>query len=239
MRDEKQAALLRLQDSDLPDRTPFCPSDQQVAEYFDHRVPETESTQIERHLADCRHCRARVGIIQRLDAGVTDVRISEETLAAAKQTAGSGTPGRFRAGPAWATAAAVVAVLAVVLPGQLTGPGEQSISKAPLPVESRQLRSYATPGIVIQVLNPAPGSVVAAGSVLEWAGVANAVYYEVSVMSRLGDIVLSERVDEPAWLLDQMAPLESGMHYYFRVLALMPDGRIAQSPHVEFQVAWE
>jgi hypothetical protein len=42
MNDHKHIELLTLQAAELTERTPFCPKDQQIAEYFEEQLPEAE-----------------------------------------------------------------------------------------------------------------------------------------------------------------------------------------------------
>jgi hypothetical protein len=42
MDDQNHISLLRLQSAELTGRTPFCPENQVIAEYFDAELPQTE-----------------------------------------------------------------------------------------------------------------------------------------------------------------------------------------------------
>ena len=108
MDDHKYTELFILQSSELTGLTPFCPEDQQIAEYFELKLPRDEQAQLERHLVDCSFCLARVGILGRLESDRPDIRIPGEVLATAKAIAGSGQGRWRRLTPAWAVAALIV-----------------------------------------------------------------------------------------------------------------------------------
>lgn len=238
MSDEHHAELLQLQKADLGVRTPFCPEDQQIAEYFDGGLPAVEKASLERHLAECRDCRARVGVIQRMEAGPADLRIPGEVLASARQIAGPPVTQRIRAAPAWAAAALLVVSLALFM-NDRPGTSQALPEAAGTGDETRLIRS-ASPVIGgIQVLNPAPGAAVRQGATLKWITVPDSLHYDVFVQSRVGDVILTERVREAHWTVDRALSERAQGPYYFRVVAYLPDGRKLQSRHVPFELRAE
>mgnify|MGYP001826244833 FL=1 len=62
MDDYQHTNLLVLQSAELTERTPFCPEDREIAEYFDGQVVEAVRRSTEHHLDTCRFCRARIGM---------------------------------------------------------------------------------------------------------------------------------------------------------------------------------
>lgn len=238
MSEEYQTALLQLQEAALESRTPFCPEDQQIAEYYDGGLRADEKVSLERHLSECRHCRARIGVIGRVEAGPADVRIPGVVLASARQMAGSRPIRRFRRVAAWAAAALVIMSLAAIVnnypgkTGALPEPGKSSI-------DTREVRSVNRAASTIQVLSPSPGAEVLPGSTLEWAAVPDSLRYDVFVLSSVGDIILTERVHGTDWILDRADSLPAGGPYYFRVVAYLPDGQLIQSRHIAFTVQGE
>ncbi len=76
MDEQNHKKLLKLQSTELTERTPFCPEDQLIAEYFDGYLPQAEFDRLERHLSDCRFCLARLGVLERIDQNPGNIRIS-------------------------------------------------------------------------------------------------------------------------------------------------------------------
>jgi hypothetical protein len=100
--------LLRLQSAELAARTPFCPEDQVIAEYFDCNLTRPETEKLERHLTDCHFCLAHIGVLERLEESSSNRRIPGEVLATAKQLTHKTKVHRPAMAPAWAAAAVVV-----------------------------------------------------------------------------------------------------------------------------------
>ena len=236
MRQKITAELLKLQGSDLADRTPFCPDDQRIAEYFDGGLKPLERDGLEGHLAECRHCRARVGVLQRVLADSADQHIPGDVLSDAKRMAGSSASRRFKSAPAWAAAAVLLAVTSVMVVSDRSGapPAETG----PNGTETRQVRSVNSQAGAIRILNPLPRAEVRPGARLEWATVPDSLYYDVYVLTAEGDVIVVQRVWQADWVLDQSHFTEDRASYYFRVVAYMPDGRKLQSRHVPFELQW-
>jgi hypothetical protein len=228
--------LLRLQSAELMARTPFCPEDQVIAEYFDCDLANAETEKLERHLSDCHFCLARIGVLERLEENSSNKRIPEKVLATAKQLAHKAPVRRPAMAPAWAAAAMVVIALFAIIKGN-RGP-EPGISPVVPPIEeySRQLRNVNRLASDINVLNPLPGAGIAPGSLIEWAAVPGNLHYNISVLSNSGDVLWTERLERTDWVLDESLGLAAGSQYYFRVDALLPDGSSLRSKHVVFQV---
>jgi hypothetical protein len=240
MDDYNYTELFRLQSAELAGGTPFCPEDQEIAEYFDGDLAQAESTRLERHLADCRFCLARIGILERLEDSRISRRIPEAVLATAKKMAHR-VPGR-RPGlaPAWAAAAVVViALFTIVSRNQESIPESGTASSvAPSTEESsRQLRTVNRVATDLDVLTPAPGADIYPGSLIQWAEVPNNVHYNIFVVSTAGDVLWTERVAGTEWVLQEALHLAAGGEYYFRVEAQLPDGRRVSSKSLAFRVA--
>jgi len=223
--------LLRLQSAELTESTPFCPEDQVIAEYFDCDLARSESEKLDRHLTDCRYCLARIGILERLEENRSDKRIPEAVLASAKQLRHDAPAHRPSMAPAWATAAVVVIALFAVIKST-EGPGPAPATGE----DSRQLRNIERTASDLVVLTPQAGADISPGSPIEWAEVPGNLHYDIFVLSNSGDVLWTERLKDPGWVLDESLSLETGSQYYFRVEALMPDGRSLRSKHVVFQV---
>jgi hypothetical protein len=239
MDEQNHKKLLQLQSAELTERTPFCPEDQLIAEYFDGGLPHTEFARLERHLSDCRFCLARLGVLERLDQNPGNIRISGNVLASAKQMTRKAPARRVRGAQAWATAAVVVlALFTIVNNGRDSEPEPGAI---PIPVlateaNNRQLRTAGRMASSLNVLHPEPGAGIAAGSLIEWAEVPGNIHYDIFVLSHTGDVLLTERLEGTDWVLDETLHLTAGSKYYFRVEAQLPDGSSVSSQHVNFKV---
>jgi len=232
--------LYKLQFADLTGRTPFCPEDQEIAEYFDGELAETEHSKLEHHLTACRFCLARIGVLERLEQNSNQRRIPESVLATAKQMSPRVPVRRPRLAPAWASAAVlVIALFFIVTNNQSPAPvpGSESSAVPSSGENSRQLRSVKRDAIDLDVLIPAQGSDIQPGSLIQWAAVPGNLHYNIYVLSRAGDVLWTERLGGTEWELQESLHLAAGNKYYFRVEASLADGRTVSSKHVVFGIA--
>lgn len=240
MDDHKYTELLNLQSAELTGSTPFCPEDQQIAEFFDDDLNDAERIVLERHLTDCRFCLARIGLLERLAENPGNKRVPEAVLATAKQMTHPLPVRRLRRAPAWAAAAVVVlALFMIVSKNQQTAlePGAGPTALSPTGQDSRQLRSVNRDALALNVLIPAPGADIKPGSMIQWAEVPGNLHYNIYVLSTAGDVLWTERLGGTYWKLNESLQLAAGGSYYFRVEAQLPDGRTVSSKHVVFGIA--
>jgi hypothetical protein len=227
----------KLQRLPLTDKTPFCPGDQEIAEYFDVHLDRRSRAALVRHLADCRFCQARVGILERLATGVGSRKVPGDALARAKQLPLGRSRRSVRHAPALAAAAVVVLALTLVVGSQR--------EPAPVPAEtppaaeygSRELRSLRRSPSGVDLLAPAPGADLRPGSIVRWAKVPGHLHYTIHVLSRTGDVLWTERLEENEWALRDAPQFEPGKDYWFRVEAMLADGRSLTSKHLAFRIA--
>lgn len=235
--------LAILQSAELAGPTPFCPEDGQIAEYYDEVLPADELGTLERHLADCRFCLARVGMLQRLEQDRAARRVPEDVLATAKALRDG--PGR-RSGTAPFWAAAAVLVIAVgalyqLFPlGQLGQLGQDALpwNHADEPSSHvRGTRIIDAGAIGPRFLSPSEGvSVVAGGDPFRWTPVPNSLYYQVRIVSDAGDLLWQERVDGTEWQLPAGLSLSPGVEYFVRVDAYLTDAKALQSDYLLFRL---
>ena len=240
MDDHKYTKLLRLQSAELTGSTPFCPEDQQIAEYFDGDLEEAEHIILERHLTDCRFCLARIGLLERLEENPSNKRVPEAVLATAKQMTHQTPERRMRRAPAWAAAAVlVIALFTIVSKNQepILAPGVSPSALTSTGQNTRQLRSVNRDAMDLNVLIPAPGAAINPGSLIQWAEVPGNLHYNIFVLSKAGDVLWTQRLKGNEWVLHESLHLAAGSKYYFRVEAQLLDGRSISSKHVAFQVA--
>jgi hypothetical protein len=233
----KHAELLKLQSSELTGRTPFCPEDQQIAGYFEGGLPGDERVTLEMHLADCRYCQARIGLLNQLEVYGDSAPVSELDLAAAKQLGNRVHASGWKRKGQWAAAAMVVIAVASVINYRLStgeAPGANPAAEA-----GRQLRSIDRNATRLDVLIDAPSSAVTAGSSVRWAEVSGNIHYNVYVLSADGDVLLKQRTSDTEWILQRDLRLTTGDDYFLRIEAVLPDGGTLNSRHIHFKAsAW-
>ena len=234
----KHTGLLILQSAELTGRTPFCPENQVIASYFDGGLGREQRDTLERHLADCRFCLARIGILNRLQTEGDAAPVSEEDLAAAKLLARKAPARNWRRMGQLAAAAVIVLGVALVLNTRLMTvetPGAGPVSD---PVESgRQLRSIDRNATRLEVLIDAPSGAVTPGSAVRWAEVSGSIHYNIHVLSADGDVLLTERAQVTEWTLPGELQLNPGSDYFLRIEAVLPDGGTLNSRHIRFKAA--
>ncbi len=230
--------LLKLRTGDPGERTPFCPDDRDIAAWFDAVLADDRRAVLERHLADCPYCRARIGVLGHLDTSSESTPASGEMLAAAKRLGQRAPARRAAAIGRWASAA--VLVLAIALVFRILPPTETDSGVLPPidPVDgSRQLRSIDQDAMRLEVLIDDPVDAVGRGSTVRWSEVRGSVHYTVHVLSADGDVLLSERTGTPEWAFAEGPDLAVGESYFLRIEAVLPDGGTVNSRHIHFRAA--
>ena len=238
MDDQNHIELLRLQSTELTGSTPFCPEDQEIAEYFDGDLAKAERTRMERHLTDCRFCLARIGILERLEENRTNKRIPGAVLATAKQMRKKAPPRWPRKAGGWATAAVVMITIFTIANRNQEPTVEPGATPPVVPsaeANSRQLRSVARVVTDLNVLTPTPGADILPGSLIQWAEVPGNLHYNIFVLSHAGDVLWTERLADTEWALLESIQLTEGDKYYFRVEANLQNGRTVSSKHLAFR----
>ena len=225
MEELKHIDPLVLQSTELTDRTPFCPDDLLIAEYFDGVIPDQERQKLEHHLADCRYCMARIGMLNRQQDDTPDGHVSGQVLASAKALAKCAAPRRLRKAPTWATAAVVVLGVLFV-----------SLYKPANEPEPPQLRNIDRTENNFEVFLPGPEYVISPGSLIRWAELSADSHYTVYVLSDAGDVLWTEHLQNNEWKLREQLQLDSDGVFFFRVEAELPDGRIVSSSHLALRL---
>lgn len=212
--------------------TPFCPSDDALAAYFDANFDGPEQTALQRHLADCTWCQGRVGMLSRL-ADEQQVTVDSELLAEAKHLGQNTRTPRWRRAPAWATAAVVFLTAGIWI-------GQQQLPTPPAAEgldSSRQVRTIDRPTIAPELLWPVEGAVVSPEALkVRWSGVTGSLHYEVFLLSDAGDLLAHERVEENTWTAPAELKLEPGGEYFVRIEARLPGAGNTSSEHTAFRV---
>ncbi len=239
MDDHTHTELAILQSAELGGRTPFCPEDRQIAEFYDELLPADERATLERHLVDCRFCLARVGMLQRLEQDRGARSIPEDVLATAK-TLKHEPVHRSKATPFWAAAAVLAIAVGVfyqLFPlGQL---GQDALPRTHLDEPSssvRETRTIDPAAIGPRFLSPSEGvTLVADDSLFRWTPVPNSLYYQVRIVSDAGDLLWQQRVDGTEWRLPDGLNLSPGVECFVRVDAYLTEAKSLQSDYLLFR----
>jgi hypothetical protein len=195
-------------------RTRFCPDDSDVAGFVDGTLPEAGRVSIRRHLPDCPACVQRVGLLTRLLREQADTA----TLTSARRPQGIAYK--------WAAAASVILAVGWVtwFPVQDTDDFR----------ETRAIESRLTPP---EILAPAPATPASReGFVIRWTEVPGSLYYEVRIVTEVGDLLLQQRVDQTEWVIGKELEFQPGREYFIRVDAYLSDAKTIRSEHVPFRL---
>jgi hypothetical protein len=189
-----------------PEETPpGHPESEEVAAYLDRTLALADRARVEAHLAECAECRQELVEVSRL-----------------LESAPQGEAGRRRA-PALAAAAAAAAAVAAVLllrPAEIPVPrGEVLRSDPPAAVEG-------VPTIPARA--PAEGAAVPGGGLaFAWGGAGDDALYRLTVSDEAGTAHWTGTTADTLLALPAGTTLEPGRAYFWRVDALLPDGRSA------------
>ena len=238
MDQQKLTALLR-QNPELPERTTFCPENRLIAQYSDATLSVHEHKRVQKHVSECVYCQSQLGAIARAFQEDSCVLVDEDLLASDKQLAHKN-PARWqKMAPRWAAAAVLVMALLMTVDKnqRLVEPWVQAPTASLSDDNSRQLRGVQRNATNLEVLNPTQGADIKPGSLLQWADIPGALHYDIFVLSNTGDVLWTQRLVGNDWVLDGTLQLTSGNQYFFRVEALLPDGRSVSSRHVVFKVS--
>ena len=224
-----------------PARAPDCPDEHVVAGYVDGGLHLTACREFERHLADCPHCLALVGLLGRERDAAALEPVPDLVVARARALVTEREPRRSKFAPRWKFvpqwAAAAALVLAVPLLLQL-GRNQDSGFEGQGRPEPAATRALAPADGGPQVLTPGAGAALDAGGLtFRWTEVPDTPYYDVRIVTDAGDVVIEERVTGTSWQPRVQLDLRPGAAYYVHVDAY-PGGEVAvSSDHVPFTVA--
>ena len=212
----KLTALLRRSAINPGVSTRFCPDDETVAGFVDDNLDAATRHSVTQHLYDCSACAHRVGQV---------VRFLREDEVSTQAAAHRGSRWRQGALP-WATAATVLIML-----------GWLSVPSTIPEHEYVDTRNLAYGPVAPEILAPTSGIFASDGATyIRWTEVPGAADYDVVIVTDIGDVVVSKRVDEPRLLIGNDLGLEPGRDYYVRVDAHLADEQSIRSEHIPLQV---
>ena len=213
--------LLRESNAAVSECTAFCPDDQVIAAYVDDILDAAAQDLVDRHLFECQACVNRVGLLANIVDGLDS---SDEHVHA---------PARIPAAPHWAIAASVliaVGLMSWVYRAQLEPAVETSGAV-------RATRSTNSAHGVPELLAPRPTVIEANDEfVFRWTDVPGSLYYDVRIVSDIGDLVDVQRIRTTEWRLDRSLHLEPGRDYFIQIDAYQTDFRPVSSDHLLFRL---
>jgi hypothetical protein len=236
---QKLTALLHQQDTEIAERTPFCPDDHEIAAYFDHKPHHPDSEISEHHMANCGYCLARVAVLAQLHKNADDEQIPESLLATAGQF-GHQPRRRLHYAPAWAAAAVVIITLFTIAGRGPTLAPDASVqfpSASPTGEDVRQIRNINRSKLAPTILSPAKGAIVRSEDLtIRWSGVPGSLYYDIRLVNAEGLMIWQDRLEETELHLPSRLELISGEQYFVRVDAYLAEAKSISSRHVPFTI---
>ena len=203
--------------------TPFCPDDHEIAGFVDGALNKSAREHIERHLPDCQACVGRVGLLTRL--------VREPAAGDQRKVVKSKTRDWKQTAPQWAIAASVI--LAV---GYLAGTSNFTADTDPA-TEYQTTRILDSQIAAPEILAPMSGFIGKRdGLLIRWTDVPGTSYYEVRVVSDVGNLVTAQRVDGTEWTISRDLNLESGREYFIRVDAYLTHAKPISSQFIPFSL---
>lgn len=218
-----------------PGRSPDCPDEGRIAGYVDGGLDDAWRQELERHLADCGHCLALVGLLSRERHPSKVEPVPSQLLARAGARLKTEPRHAWRFAPQWAAAAALVlAVPLLVQLGRSPDAGLEGQGRPAPPV----IRKFDTPPDGLQVQVTGAGSAVDARRVeFSWTAVTGSPYYDVRIVTDEGDVVVRERVTDTNWRLPAQVRLQPGAEYFVHVDAYPSGDKAVSSEHIPFRIS--
>ena len=229
-----------------------CPTEQQLAEYADQQSIGADRHVIELHLVGCDRCLRQVGFLVR-NPDAEPPKVPEHLLERAKRL-GSRKPRKLVFPWGWATVAtgALAALLVIFMtgsrPDQQVAPTavqgnsaavlQPSTPVAPSPVGETSAERGIKAGTPQQLLQfPQAGQTVAAVDLtFRWSGAANALFYELQVLSDDGDVIWETETKSNSAKLSGRVHLSKGRTYYVRLKIHGSQDQIEESKTIPFVV---
>jgi hypothetical protein len=218
-----------------PERSPPCPDEHEVAGYVDGGLDESARAQVERHLADCGHCLALVGLLSQEQHEEQAEPVPGVAAKPARVIETHRPQRRGWLAPQWAAAAALV--LAVPLLMQLSRNLDRGAEGQGRPDPSATRIAGPTASEGLQVLSPRAGATVdSRGLMFRWTEVAGTPFYDVRIVTDAGDVVVEQRVTDTTWRPPETVEFEPQAEYFVHVDAFPSGDKAVSSDHVLFLI---
>jgi hypothetical protein len=214
---------------------PDCPDELQVAAYVDGTLTASERQDLARHLADCGHCLAMVATLcaERRPDRTSAADVPSRPVAARHPPA-LGAPssiGTSWLSPRWAAAAALF--VALPLGFYLGASRDEAQRVGSVPVARTLVTGHGTPQVLVETIETGPNADKLSFS---WTPVEGSPYYDVRIVTDVGDVVIEQRVTGTSWRPPPRLALQAGRDYYVHVDAYPAGDMPVGSGHVGFTV---
>jgi len=240
-----------------------CPDEESLAAFAESRLTGRPLERVRGHVAGCRNCLDALAFLVRLESSGEGPDVPEELLERGRRVvAPRPAPplAWLRWGTLMATSTAAVLVAALWLgwdqpfpspvppaasPPAPTSPSDAVPTPRPptmpsataAPAAPRRNRSLGMPEKTLTQLAPAPETTLARNELeFRWSEVADALYYEVRIVTLEGDLVWQARVRTPSARPPDDVTLAPGRRYFAWVRAALRDGRTIASPARAFTI---
>ncbi len=182
---------------------------EQIAAYLERNMTPEELPRVEAHIAECKRCR-------------------REALAATRIL---GMRARRRWLYAGGTLAAAAVASILLVSQRVSEPPEQVFA------DDVAVRTSADEGLLqVTIVSPAPGSAVGVGNqTFRWRSLGTDVLYRFTLTTQEGEAIWTGDTSDSALTLPGEVALEPDARYFWRVDALLPDGRSATTRMLDFQ----
>lgn len=218
-----------------PRRSATCPDEHEVAGYVDGGLGEATRQALERHLADCGHCLAVVGVLSRERHAAQPAAAPDSTAAQVRVPANGVRVRRGQFAPQWAAAAVLVLAVPLLIQLSRSPDGGFEGQGRPAPAMTRNVPSTV---VELHILSPDAGAAVDARRLsFRWNEVPGTPYYDVRIVTDAGDVVVQERVAGTTWQPPAQLGLKTGAEYFVHVDAYPSGDKPLSSGHLPFRVA--
>lgn len=235
MQQRRLIALLAAGDPGEGDPGPDCPGELQVAAYVDGTLTASERQDLASHLADCGHCLSMVATLcaerrpgRSSAAEVRSRPVAERHSPALGAHSSIGTAWRS---PRWAAAAALF--VALPLGFYLGASRDEAQRVGSVPVARTLVTGHGMPQVSVETIESSPSEDQLSFS---WTPVEGSPYYDVRIVTDVGDVVIEQRVTGTSWRPPPRLALQAGRDYYVHVDAYPAGDMPVGSGHVGFTV---
>lgn len=212
-----------------------CPDEHLLAAYADGTLDPADRVALEAHLSGCERCVDVIGVLGGLRDDSKPEPVPDLLVAKARRFARTRRPTWRRMAPQWAAAA--LALLAVPLLVENIGvprPDESPAQES----QVRTTRNGPTGAPTLRILAPRPEATVSRDALtVRWDPVPGSSYYDVRIVTDVGDIVVEQQVNGTTWRPTAAQYLRPGVEYFVHVDAYSAGDKAVRSDHIPFRVS--
>lgn len=229
-----------------------CLDETELAAYADKNLDEKAADRTVRHLGTCVECREQLAFLVHMQRPANAMEPPSAWLARVEEITNKPAKAHFRWQLATAAVGLAMAILMfVILPrpaGKASAPS-RAASIAPSPVvvansalpskpnmthdvSDRDVERNAADNQTVAIIAPMKGSHISDQSRLRWRPVDGAVYYEVKLLTKDGDLIFQSKEEEPAAHIPDDLLITEKQEVFLMVYAHLADGKTIASQAV-------